>query len=113
MLNDIVEIFNSFRSKVDDVELNRSKNILKRNILLNMANQGDRLEEAVKSFNTFGTINHTNYVDMIEKVTSADINKAVELLLKGKPTLVVTGNAVNLVPSIADIQGRLGNSTKH
>jgi hypothetical protein len=48
---------------------------------------------------------------MIEKVTGADINKAVEQLVKGKPTLVVTGNAVNLVPSIADIQGRL--SSKH
>jgi hypothetical protein len=51
MLNDIVEAFNSFRTKIDDVELSRAKNILKRNILLNMANQGDRLEEAVKSVN--------------------------------------------------------------
>jgi hypothetical protein len=33
--------------------------------------------------------------------------QAVELLLKKKPTLVVTGNAVNLVPSIADIKGRI------
>ena len=51
MLNDIVEVFNSFRTKIDDVELNRAKNILKRNILLNMANQGDRLEEAIKGVN--------------------------------------------------------------
>jgi hypothetical protein len=28
-------------------------------------------------------------------------------MLKGKPTLVVTGNAVNLVPSVADIQGMI------
>lgn len=44
---------------------------------------------------------------MIEKVTGKDINRAIEQLVKGKPTLVVTGNAVNLVPSVADIQGRL------
>jgi hypothetical protein len=47
------------------------------------------------------------YLDLIDGVTSQDINKAAELLLKSKPTMVVTGNAVNLVPSIADIQGRL------
>jgi hypothetical protein len=44
---------------------------------------------------------------MIDNVTPADINKAVELLFKSKPTMVVTGNAVNLIPSVADIQGRL------
>ncbi len=44
---------------------------------------------------------------MIDGVTSKHINKAVDLLLKSKPTMVVTGNAVNLVPSVADIQGRL------
>lgn len=28
-------------------------------------------------------------------------------MLQGKPTMVVTGNAVNLVPSLSDIQGML------
>ena len=44
---------------------------------------------------------------MIDSVTSADINRAIEHILKSKPTMVVTGNAVNLIPSVADIQGRL------
>ena len=44
---------------------------------------------------------------MIDQVTSERISKAVGNMLKGKPTLVVTGNAVNLVPSIADIQGMI------
>jgi translation initiation factor 2B subunit (eIF-2B alpha/beta/delta family) len=44
---------------------------------------------------------------MIDAVTSNDINNAIDHLFKSKPTMVVTGNAVNLVPSIADIQGRL------
>jgi len=44
---------------------------------------------------------------MIDNVTPRDINKAAEHLLNSKPTMVVTGNAVNLIPSVADIQGRL------
>jgi len=47
------------------------------------------------------------YLTLIDNVTSEQINKAVEKLLKGRPTLIVTGNAVNLVPSIADIQTKL------
>lgn len=44
---------------------------------------------------------------MIDGVTSERINQATERMLQGKPTLVVTGNAINLVPSIADIQGMI------
>ena len=44
---------------------------------------------------------------MIDDVTPERIYNAVNRLLKGKPTMVVTGNAVNLVPSISDIQGLL------
>jgi hypothetical protein len=44
---------------------------------------------------------------LIDNVTSDQINRAVDNLLKGRPTLVVTGNAVNLVPSISDIQAKL------
>jgi len=44
---------------------------------------------------------------LIDNVTSEQVNKAVERLVKRRPTLVVTGNAVNLVPSISDIQTKL------
>lgn len=44
---------------------------------------------------------------MIDNVTSEQINRAVDRLVKGRPTLLVTGNAVNLVPSISDISARL------
>ena len=47
------------------------------------------------------------YLTLIDNVTSDQINRAVDNLLKGRPTLVVTGNAVNLVPSISDIQAKL------
>jgi hypothetical protein len=48
-MNDIMNIFNGFRTAIDEVELNRAKNILKRTILSNLSNQGDRMEETVKS----------------------------------------------------------------
>jgi hypothetical protein len=47
------------------------------------------------------------YAQLIEQVSSKDINEAAELLIGRKPTLVVTGNAVNIVPSVADIQKQL------
>ena len=44
---------------------------------------------------------------MIDNVTSDQINRAVDKLVQGRPTLVITGNAVNLVPSVTDIQNKL------
>lgn len=44
---------------------------------------------------------------MIESVTTERISKVISKMLQGKPTLVVTGNAVNLVPSVSDVQGLL------
>ena len=53
MMNDILNTFNGFRTNIDEVELNRAKNILKRTILNNLSNQGDRMEETVKSVNYY------------------------------------------------------------
>jgi predicted Zn-dependent peptidase len=49
ILNDIIESFNGFRNSIDETELNRAKNILKRTILNNLSDQGNRLEETAKS----------------------------------------------------------------
>jgi predicted Zn-dependent peptidase len=107
ILNDIVETFNDFRRPIEEEEINRAKNMLKRSILLTLENQGDRLEESCRNLNTYGKLTFETYCDKVNNVTSQSINQAVEILLKTKPTLVVTGNAVNLVPSIADITGRI------
>ena len=48
ILEDIIETFEGFRNNIDPVELNRSKNILKRSILNNLSNQCDRLEETAR-----------------------------------------------------------------
>lgn len=49
MLKVMVGIFDSFRSKVPEQDLQRAKNMLKRQVLLNMQNQWDRLEELVRT----------------------------------------------------------------
>ena len=49
----------------------------------------------VRNLATFGTLNFMNYTDEIDKVTSKDINNAAINLLKGKPTLTITGSSVN------------------
>jgi predicted Zn-dependent peptidase len=49
IVDDMLETFQGFRRHIDDSELVRSKNILKRNILSNLSNQGDRLEETARS----------------------------------------------------------------
>jgi predicted Zn-dependent peptidase len=107
IVNDMLEVLDNFRRPIDEQELHRAKNILKRSILNNLSNQGERLEEMARSFNYFGRVRNYDYVDMINNVSSAHIKDAIDLLLQSKPTLVVSGNAVNLAPSIADIQGRL------
>jgi hypothetical protein len=55
----------------------------------------------------FGRIMNYDYINLIDQVTGKDINEAINLLLEKKPTMVVTGNAVNLVPSLHDIQQKL------
>jgi hypothetical protein len=49
IMNDMINTLNGFRTNIDEVELNRAKNILKRTILNNLSNQCDRMEETVKS----------------------------------------------------------------
>jgi len=49
MLNDMIETYNRLRQPIGEEELVRAKNMLKRTILLNMSNQGDRLEETARN----------------------------------------------------------------
>ncbi len=53
IMNDIIDSFNGFRNNIDETELNRAKNILKRTILNNLSDQSNRLEETAKSVNGF------------------------------------------------------------
>jgi predicted Zn-dependent peptidase len=49
IVEDMLETFEGFRRPIDEAELSRAKNILKRSILANISNQVDRLEETARS----------------------------------------------------------------
>ena len=106
-MNVLVEELNKLREPIDEVELNRAKNILKMNILMAMERTEDRLEEIARNYMTFGDLTFHQYCDKIDNVTSSQINSVASRLLSGKPTLVVTGGAINLVPSVTDVARQL------
>jgi len=108
ILQEMIGIFEAFRSDIKEIDLNRAKNMMKRQVLLNVANQADRMEEVVRTYSIHKDIKIIdNYLNMIDSVTPERISKVISKMLQGKPTLVVTGNAVNLVPSVSDVQGLL------
>lgn len=95
------------RQPVDEVELARAKNALKMNFLLSMEGGADRLEEVARNYASHGSLTIWKHLDAIESVTSAQVNDAARRILAGKPTMVVTGGAINLVPSMTDVQRQL------
>lgn len=103
LMNLAIEELNSLKQPIDEVELNRAKNILKMNVLMAMERTEDRLEEIARNFMTFGDLTFHQYCEKIDAVTSSDINAVASKLLSGKPTLLVTGGAINMVSSAADV----------
>lgn len=103
LMSALLEELNSLREPIPETELNRAKNILKMNILMAMERQEERLEEIARNFMTFGNLTFHQYCDRIDEVTSDSINRAASRALSGRPTLVVTGGAINLVPTITDV----------
>jgi len=102
-----IEELNQLKEPIDDVELNRAKNILKMNVLMAMERTDDRLEEIARNFMTYGDLTFHQYCSKIDAVTSADINSVATRLLAGKPTMLVTGGAINMVSSAADVSRQL------
>ena len=103
----VIEELNSLKGPIDEVELNRAKNILKMNVLMAMERQDERLEEVARNFMTFGDLTFAQYSERIDAVTSEQINSAASKVLSGKPTMLVTGGAINLVPSVTDVASQL------
>ena len=107
LLNLLTEELNNLKNPIDDVELNRAKNILKMNILMAMERSEDRLEEIARNFMTFGDLTIHQYCDKIDAVTSDQINRVASRLLSGQPTMLVSGGAINMVPSVTDVSRQL------
>jgi mitochondrial-processing peptidase subunit alpha len=66
----LVEELTNLRNPIDDVELNRSKNVLKMNVLMAMERSEDRLEEIARNFLTYGDLTFHQYCEKIDAVTS-------------------------------------------
>merc|ERR1719446_1631840 len=107
LMNLAIEELNGLKEPIDEVELNRAKNILKMNILMAMERTEDRLEEIARNFMTYGDLTFHQYCEKIDNVTASQINSVASKLLAGKPTLLVTGGAINLVPSVTDVARQL------
>ena len=56
LMNLLVEELNKLKDPIDEVELNRAKNILKMNVLMAMERSEDRLEEIARNYMTFGDL---------------------------------------------------------
>ena len=107
LMNVLTEELNNLKNPIDDIELNRAKNILKMNILMAMERSEDRLEEIARNFMTYGDLTFHQYCEKIDQVTSAQINAVATKTLAGKPTMLVSGGAINLVPSVTDVSRQL------
>lgn len=107
LLSVAVEELNRLREPIADGELNRAKNLLKMNIMMALERSDDRLEEIARNFQTFGNLTFHEYCDKIDAVTSDQINRAASKSLAGAPTMVVSGGAVNLVPSATEVSRML------
>lgn len=70
----VVDEFNNLKAPIDDVELNRAKNILKMNVLMAMERTDDRLEEIARNFMTYGDLTFHQYCEKIDAVTGPQIN---------------------------------------
>lgn len=103
----LTEELNGLKAPIDEVELNRAKNLLKMEILSSMESTDNRLEEIARNFMAFGDLTFHQYAEKIDSVTSADINAIASKCLAGKPTLLVSGGAINLVPGVSDVSRQL------
>lgn len=102
-----IDQLDSMRQPIDETELARAKNTLKMNFMLAMEGSGDRLEEVARNYMSHGSLTLWKHCAAIDAVTSDQINHAASKALSGKPTMVVTGGSINMVPSMTDVQRQL------
>jgi hypothetical protein len=107
LLKVCIDQLNGLRQPINETELIRAKNTLKMNFMLAMEGSGDRLEEVARNYQTHGSLTLWKHCEAIDAVTSHQINAAATAALAGKPTMVVTGGSINMVPSMTDVQRQL------
>lgn len=104
----LLEELNGLKDTISDEELNRAKNNLKMSLINGMQKRGDRIEEIGRNYLAFGgKLTFASLFTDIDAVTAEDVNRVTKEALGGKPTIVVTGGAINLVPNITDVSRQL------
>jgi predicted Zn-dependent peptidase len=107
LMGRLVDELNELKNPIDEVELNRAKNCAKMSILQAMERSDSRLEEIARNFMTFGDLTFHQYCEKIDAVSSMEINSVATKVMSGKPTMLVTGGAINLVPAVTDVARQL------
>ena len=107
LLKVAIEQLDSLRQPIDEAELARAKNHFLMDFYSNIENSGDRLEEVARNYMSNGRLTLFDTAAAVQNVTSSSINAAATKLLAGKPTMVVTGGNINLVPTMTDVQRQL------
>lgn len=107
LMGRLTDELNSLKDPIGTEELNAAKAAAKMTIMNAMTCTESRLEEIARNFMTFGDLTFHQYFDRIEAVTSSDINSVANKVLSGKPTMLVTGGAINLVPAVTDVARQL------
>ena len=107
LMNTAIETLSDLKNPIGDEELSRAKNSLKMGIMRSLETQESRLEEMARNYQAEGELNLHKQCDMIDSVSAEDVNRIAEKIFSGKPTMVVTGGAINLVPNITDVQRQL------
>jgi len=62
----VTETLSDLKNPIDEIELNRAKNVLKMNVLMAMERSEDRLEEVARNFMTYGDLTFHQYCDKID-----------------------------------------------
>lgn len=107
LLKVAIDQLNRLRDPIAENELSKAKNALKMSFLLEIENSSNRLEELARNFATHGNLTFAQFAEQVDAVSSEQINNAARRVLGGKPTMIVTGGAINMVPTITDVQRQL------
>ena len=94
-------------SDISDEEFQRAVNQLTMQIMMQLQNEEARVEEAARSVHTFGRADFNIQLGMLHGLEKEKLMEVARNVLKGKPTIVVTGSAINLVPSYTEVQRQI------
>lgn len=107
LMGRLTDELNSMKEPISEMELNAAKAAAKMSITKYMDVSENRLEEIARNFMAYGDLTFHQYSSMIDSVTSSDINSVASKVFSGKPTMLVTGGAINLVPAVTDVARQL------